>query len=75
MNIYWLKINSVHLSIAKCICPNSWVFDFEYLFWKSSIMVFPFKAYVSHRNDGSNLTLKVLLSIKGLVAILSIFFL
>ena len=25
INIYWLKINSVHLSSAKLICPNSWV--------------------------------------------------
>ena len=38
MNIYLFKVNSVHLSIAKHICPNSWlleswVFDFEYEFW------------------------------------------
>ena len=35
MNIYLLKVNSVHLSSAKRMCPNSWlleswVFDFEY---------------------------------------------
>ena len=35
MNIYLLKVNSVHLSSAKHICPNSWLleswfFDFEY---------------------------------------------
>ena len=34
MNIYLLKVNSVHLSSAKHICPNSWllkswVFDFD----------------------------------------------
>ena len=35
MNLYLLKVNSVHLSSAKLICPNSWllecrVFYFEY---------------------------------------------
>ena len=35
MNIYLLKVNSVHLSSAKHLCPNSWlleswVFDFKY---------------------------------------------
>ena len=38
MNIYLLKVNSVHLSGAKHICHNfwlleSWVFDFEFWFW------------------------------------------
>ena len=37
MNIYLSKVNSVHLTSAKHICPNfwlleSWVFDFEYYF-------------------------------------------
>ena len=28
MNIYYLKIDSVHLSSAKDLCPNSWVLEF-----------------------------------------------
>ena len=27
MNIYWFKVNSVHLSSARRIGPNSWVFE------------------------------------------------
>ena len=54
MKIHWLKINSVHLSSAKRICPNSWVleswvFDFEHY-------LFPYRAYESHKNDCRNLT-------------------
>ena len=45
MNFFQLKINSLHLSSAKGICPNSGVlesqvFDFGFKFWKNSFMAF-----------------------------------
>ena len=46
LSIYELKINSVHLSGDKLLCPNSWVlvliFDFEYQIWESSFRPFSF---------------------------------
>ena len=53
---------------------ESWVFDFKYWFWKSFSRVFPYRAYVSHKNDSPNLTHKVW-SIKGMVGNLSFMFL
>ena len=62
----------MHLSIVKRIFPNSWVLEswfygFEYYFEKAHLGLFPYRAYVSHKNDRPDLTQRVLWSIKGLV--------
>ena len=40
---------------------KSWVFDFQYQFWKCSFRVFPYRAYLSHKTDSPNLTESVYL--------------
>ena len=42
MNIYLLKVNSVHLSSAKHICPNSWLLVLSFWFWILILGSFPF---------------------------------
>ena len=65
MTIYLLKINSVHLNIAKPIFVNSWVLEsYEFMvlniiFEKAPLGLFPYRAYISHRNDRPDPTQKV----------------
>ena len=61
MNIYQLKINSVHLSSAKLICSNSWVLvlSFSIDFEKVLLGLFPYRPYVYHKNDSTYLTQKI----------------
>ena len=64
MNIYELKVSSVHLSSVKLICPNSRVIQSRVLisiinFEKAAVGFFPCRANVSHKNENPNLTLKI----------------
>ena len=55
-------VNSVHLSSAKRICPNSLVLESlisNINFEKAPLGRFLYGAYVSHKNDRPNLTKKV----------------
>ena len=57
------KVNSVHLSSAKRICPNYLVIESCVVmsnnnFKKASLGLFLCRANVSHKNDSANLTQK-----------------
>ena len=62
-------INSVHLTSAK---PSLEFLISNNNFEEALLGFFPYRAYVSHKNDSPNLTQKVEWPIKGLVVSLSI---